>query len=95
MTDEKGYNGWRNYETWCMALWIDNEKGTYSESREIIKQHKERYDKAHALKEWVEEWGEIQEIQERASFVSDLFGAAFSEIDWYEIADNFTEDELK
>lgn len=28
MSDEKGYNGWTNYETWNLALWIDNEQGT-------------------------------------------------------------------
>lgn len=24
-----GYNGWTNYETWNMALWVDNEEGIY------------------------------------------------------------------
>lgn len=22
-----GYNGWKNYETWAVALWIDNDQG--------------------------------------------------------------------
>lgn len=25
----KGYNGWSNYETWAVALWIGNEQGSY------------------------------------------------------------------
>lgn len=25
----KGYNGWTNYETWAVALWIGNEPGSY------------------------------------------------------------------
>lgn len=28
MADGK-YNGWTNYETWNVALWLDNEQGTY------------------------------------------------------------------
>ncbi len=91
--DEKGYNGWTNYETWLMALWIDNDQGLYSESRAIVKEcislKYERYEASHALKEWVESWPEIEEIQDKASFVADLFNSAFSEINWYEIAQNY------
>ena len=25
-----GYNGWKNYETWCVALWIGNDEGSYN-----------------------------------------------------------------
>ena len=28
MTDN--YNGWTNYETWCVNLWITNDQGTQS-----------------------------------------------------------------
>jgi hypothetical protein len=27
---ETGYNGWKNYETWAIALWLDNDYGTYT-----------------------------------------------------------------
>ena len=23
------YNGWTNYETWAVKLWMDNEEGSY------------------------------------------------------------------
>lgn len=26
----KGYQGWANYETWCVSLWVDNEEGTHN-----------------------------------------------------------------
>src|SRR4051812_36576109 len=29
------YNGWPNYPTWNVALWMDNEEGSYSYAREL------------------------------------------------------------
>ncbi len=28
-TAEQTYNGWKNYETWNVALWIGNDEGLY------------------------------------------------------------------
>ena len=33
LTDTE-YNGWENYETWNVALWIDNDEGLYNIARE-------------------------------------------------------------
>ena len=30
---EQGYNGWKNYETWNVALWVCNDEGLYREAR--------------------------------------------------------------
>ena len=30
----KKYNGWTNYETWAVSLWIDNEESSYTHWRE-------------------------------------------------------------
>jgi hypothetical protein len=29
MAEEKEYNGWKNYQTWNVALWLQNEEPLY------------------------------------------------------------------
>jgi len=33
MSNENGYNGWANYETWNVALWVGNDEGLYRIAR--------------------------------------------------------------
>lgn len=33
-----GYNGWTNYETWVVNLWMDNEEGTHDYWREVAQE---------------------------------------------------------
>jgi hypothetical protein len=97
------YNGWKNYETWNVALWIDNEQGSYSTrsmmaqdawdnaeaSRSFTRNDQATLDLANALQAWIE--GE-NPLSGSASVFSDLLGAALGEVDWHEIAENFLED---
>lgn len=38
MSQDNGYNGWSNYETWCVNLWIDNEEGSHRYWREVAQE---------------------------------------------------------
>jgi hypothetical protein len=103
------YNGWKNYETWSVALIVDNDQGLYNERRAIVRDaienHKEseywteeeatRYGVADAIKEWIEGAAETDVVPDfPLSYLwSQLLAAALSEVDWHEIADNWIEDE--
>lgn len=100
MTD--GYQGWSNYETWNVALWLGNDEGSYNHTRELADQAREeapdhhntgnvwteeesaRFLLADALKDLIEE----SAPDLGASMYADLLGAALSEVDWQEIAEN-------
>jgi hypothetical protein len=79
------YNGWSNYETWNVALWIDNEPGSYQARRELAKDAKDESDLARSLESWIKD--DAPDLG--ASVYSDLLGAALSEVNWYEIAENY------
>lgn len=84
------YNGWANYPTWNVALWLGNDQGLYETSREMTEFARRTtdgdptYSLANALKEWVREMGDLDE----ASCRSDLLGWAFDQVEWRDIATN-------
>ena len=99
MPDQE-YEGWKNYETWCVALWINNDQGTQETVLDMARACKgnkgivasvnqSHYDLSHQLKDWIEEQNPLADS---ASMFSDLLNAALSEVDWYELAESFLQD---
>jgi hypothetical protein len=87
MDKDKTYNGWSNYETWNVALWIDNEQDLYKDAKEMARRAKSTGHLAHDLKDWI---GEMAPDL-GATMWADLLNAALSEVDWYEIAEHYRE----
>lgn len=90
----KGYNGWVNYETWLVALWLDNDCGSSDYWREVAEQLLEDDDAEDCrvfLAKRIED--EVKEGQpEVKGLYADLLGAALSEVDWDEIASHYLAD---
>ena len=85
------YQGWKNYETWCIALWLDNEQETYEIARAIARTANESdYDKAKDLQEYVEQNNPLNDTP--ASMFHDLLNGALSEVDYREILEHYKED---
>lgn len=81
------FNGWTNWETWCVNLWLDNDQGTQSEVSEIVANATNRYVAADRVKEFTNEcvFGFGDEVP--ATLATDLVSGALSEVNWEEIVD--------
>lgn len=97
MTTDNKYNGWTNYETWCVSMWIDNDQGSqeYWQGRaEEIYQVAEgdgtftrsehaAFDLAEELKDCHEQ---SDPLSDQSGVFSDLLTGALSAVNWHEIA---------
>lgn len=99
---EDTYNGWKNYPTWVVNLWLSNDEGLYNEALDLTRETLEsdhptspywtveeshRFNVADKFKEWVADLADLDE----ASFRVDLLGYALDQVDWHEIADAWIE----
>jgi hypothetical protein len=93
--ENKTYNGWTNYETWAVKLWMDNEEGSYNywldEAKQAIRHGKDKDDAIYNLSQTLKECHE-EALPELKGFASDLLNAAMSEVDWREIAESLVND---
>jgi len=90
------YNGWKNYETRLVALWIDNDGGAdYWNQRALEKLNTTNYDQlvrgpqslADEMEAYYTELAD-QVIPPQGMF-NDLFNSALREVCWYDIAENY------
>lgn len=80
------YNGWANYETWNLHLWLSNDEGSQAMAEELC-EGVELHEAADRLKDWAEE--HVASMSLDPSFASDLLTAALASVDWRELAQAF------
>lgn len=99
--EDKKYNGWTNYETWLVNLWMDNDSGSYDHWRETAQEvyndasadstftrdERAALDLADQIKDSMEECQ-----PEVTGLWADLMNAAMSEVNWHEIAEHLIAD---
>ena len=107
MSDKK-YNGWTNYETWNLKLWLDNEEYWHNDMTSQADVYATDQDKNTAvsdmvdyLKEWVNEntpdlyWpDDMGGGKITASMFNNILNAGLSEINYYEIAESYIDEAI-
>ena len=93
------HNGWTNYETWCVNLWIDNEQGSQEQAAEMAREALQDAidrddDKAEAVSTLAQRLEEMHDEcrPEVSGVFVDLLNAALSEVNWREIAQHYVDD---
>ena len=97
------YNGYTNYETWNVKLWIDNDQGSQEywadQAQNLLEQYARNEREAGAGE--VQAVLELEEIlkgehedalPELTGFAADLLNAAMSEVNWREIAQDLVDE---
>ncbi len=103
MNEKTTYNGWTNYETWNVALWMDNDQGSQEywlerakeclDDAETNSSFTKEENAAFALEDALKDYFEEQNpIGTNSDMYADLLNAALREVNWYEIAENYIKD---
>ena len=68
MSENKEYEGWTNYDTWNVSLWINNEYGLYLGAVDFMR----RYHGKNAYLDFVESCGlDVQKTPDDIAYKSD------------------------
>lgn len=76
------YSGWNNYETWLVALWLNNDQESYTLLQEICSTQVSEYRKSERIEELVREFY----LGDEPGMTADLVNVAIGRVDWLEIA---------
>ncbi|WP_435022753.1 hypothetical protein TA3x_005796 (plasmid) [Tundrisphaera sp. TA3] len=109
MEAEKKHNGFANYETWAVCLWLENNEGNQAYWVGAAREAREEAADCWQVREgiWEPRRAPVyllatrlkEELNEGMpelgpNLYSDLLNAALSEVDWHEVAETFIDEEF-
>lgn len=105
MVKERQYNGYPNYETWTVSLWMDNDRSScdhYRALAQAVSEQKRVANTDHLTKSQADavllaqllkdDFTDASPLSDAVTVYSDLLDAALSEVDWCWIARSLVEE---
>ncbi len=92
------YQGWSNYQTWCVNLWLGNEEPLYREwmrtARQVVESSDDKDDAVHELsaRMRVDVCEAAPELQ---GLWADLLTSALDDVSFHEIAEAWVDTALE
>jgi len=84
------YQGYENYETWCVSLWLNNSEADYEHFRELAKELKDVKKLAISIENEIGNYGD--ELIESACLFKDLLNNSLEVVNWEEVAKDFLDE---
>lgn len=85
-----GYNGWTNYETWSIALFIDNDESLYNQLNEAKKGFKKDF---YAFANWIKDWVyDFLDVGNLNVYQQQLINSTLQEVNYSELAKSYLEE---
>jgi hypothetical protein len=101
------YNGYANYETWLVSVWIDNDQYTINHWVNVAKHHynisedrkyfTKKEEAIISFSEVMKEWygDSVPDSDKIGGLFSDLLHAALGSVDWHELAGKYMDQYLE
>lgn len=94
------YNGWTNYPTWAINLWLGNDQASAmlweSESIDCLEYHDmDCKESIYAMEELLKEYHEENNPIGGASVYSDVLSWALEYVNWREIAEHLIDSAME
>ena len=86
------YNGYTNYETWNLSLWLDNNREWYravnDKALNLVNDVLTKDEAIYNLKNFIIDLVQNDEPKIEPSFFSDILNASIREVNFWEISQN-------